>query len=138
MPNAARKLNARTHPEKLVCITQGPPLPSREIRRKRLQAAFLAAYTECGHMAEAARCARLARNSHYTWLQDAEYARRFAEATEKAADVLLSEARRRAVAGYEEPVDAKNPAAGIIRRYSDEMLMFLLKAMKPDVYRFAK
>jgi hypothetical protein len=144
MRNAAGKPNAGAEaksPEssrravtgKVVSIAR---LPWREAKTKRLQSAFLAACEECGNVAESSRCAGIGRNCHHVWLKkDKDYRGRFEESVEIAADVLLGEARRRAVDGYEEPVDAKNPAAGAIRKYSNEMLMFLLKSMKPEVYR---
>ena len=44
--------------------------------------------------------------------------------------------RRRAVEGVEEPVGwYKGEAGGVVRKYSDTLLIFLLKGRKPEMYR---
>ena len=57
---------------------------------------------------------------------------RFADAVEDAkqggTDTLEDEARRRAVMGTPEPVYYKGEQCGTVRKYSDSLLMFLLKA----------
>lgn len=99
--------------------------------------AFLAAFAECGNLSEAARIADITRRMHYHWMRDdEEYAHAYAEALEEAADRLESEARRRAVDGVDEPVGwFRGEAGGVIRRYSDTLLIFLLKGVRPHKYR---
>ena len=48
---------------------------------------------------------------------------------------LEDEAIRRAREGVDEPVFYKGEHCGNVRRYSDTLLIFMLKARKPDVYR---
>ncbi len=100
--------------------------------RKR---AFLAAYSQCGSLTHAARAAKINRCTHYRWLKDQEYSAAFGEAREEAADALEMEARRRAVEGIEEPVFYKGEVCGTIRKYSDTLLIFLLKGVRPEKYR---
>ena len=57
------------------------------------------------------------------------------EALEEARELLEAEARRRAAVGVEEPVFYKGAVVGHIRKYSDNLLMFLLKAHWPDKFR---
>ena len=57
------------------------------------------------------------------------------EALEEARELLEAEARRRASVGVEEPVFYKGEIVGHIRKYSDNLLMFLLKAHWPDKFR---
>ena len=58
------------------------------------------------------------RKNHYLWLrQDPEYARAFEGIQEEASDALKDEAARRAFAG------------------SDTLLIFLLKARRPEKFR---
>ena len=104
---------------------------------ERNKAAFLAAFAECGNIRESAEVAGIGRRTHYTWLEtDVDYAAAFAEAQENAVEALEAEARRRAVEGVEEPVGwYKGVAGGSVRRYSDNLLMFLLKGLQPDKYR---
>ena len=98
--------------------------------------AFLAAYAECGTITQAAEIAGIDRVTHYRWLKDdPEYAKAFEEAHEKSVERLEQEARRRAVEGWEEPVFHKGKVVGKVRKYSDTLLIFLLKGAAPDKYK---
>ena len=101
------------------------------------RAAFLAAYRETGNIKLACEAAQIGRSSHYRWREsDPDYAEEFERAKKDAVDVLEAEARRRAVEGWEEPVGwYKGQAGGTVRRFSDTLLIFLLKGLRPDVYR---
>ena len=57
------------------------------------------------------------------------------EALEEARELLEAEARRRASIGVDEPVFYKGKVVGHIRKYSDNLLMFLLKAHWPEKFR---
>lgn len=54
---------------------------------------------------------------------------------ELAADVLEGEAVRRAYKGVRRPVYQGGLLAGHVTEYSDTLLVFLLKGMRPDKYR---
>ena len=56
------------------------------------------------------------------------------EALDIAGDRLEEEADRRGVSGWEETVYHKGSAVGVRKRYSDRMLMFRLRALKPRRY----
>ena len=100
------------------------------------RAAFLAAYRGTGNILLACQAAQISRSSHYRWLQEPDYAQEFEQAKKDAVDVLEAEARRRAVEGYMEPVGwYKGQAGGTVRRYSDALLIFLLKGAAPEKYR---
>jgi len=131
------------------------------IKKNVKQAAFLAAFAECGVITEAARAAKVNRTDHYDWLLDPEYSAAFDAAKEQAIELMESEARRRAIEGVAEPViyqgslcfEPLRDKSGKIKRdpktkevlfskkplvvykKSDILLMFLLKAAKPDTYR---
>ena len=79
--------------------------------------------------------ARVARSEHYRWLRNRRYAARFREAEEHAIQALETEARRRAMAGVDKPIFYKGQAVTCVRAFSDGLLMFLLKAKRPDIYR---
>lgn len=109
---------------------------------------FLEAFAQSGILEEAARVAGVARQSHYVWLKDPDYQRRFAEATERAAERLEAELHRRLYEGTEETVVYQGEIcyqrdeAGnltnkplVVRRKSDILLMFALKGAKPEKYR---
>jgi hypothetical protein len=103
---------------------------------KARQAKFLEAFVEVGTVHGAAKLVGIDNKTHYFWLQkDAEYAAAYAEAQRDAVDRLAAEAQRRAVEGVDEPVFYKGEVAGHIRRYSDTLLIFLLKARDPATYR---
>ncbi len=99
--------------------------------------AFLAAFRATGNVRLACEAAEVGRSSHYRWLEaDAAYEEAFDLAKEDAADILEAEATRRAVEGVEEPTGwYKGEPGGFIRRYSDTLLIFLLKGLRPEVYR---
>ena len=93
-------------------------------------------YLEVATIFHAAAALGMSRQTHYSWLDhDPEYAAAFADAKETAVAVLEKEARRRAVEGVDKPVYQGRRLVGHIREYSDVLLIFLLKAARPDVYR---
>jgi hypothetical protein len=90
---------------------------------------------ECGNITEAARVTKINRATHYTWMQDdADYAQTYQDAMEQAGDRLEQEARRRALHGVKEPVFYKGEVCGSVQKYSDVLLIFLLKGAKPEKY----
>jgi hypothetical protein len=107
----------------------------KKIRNPRKRA-FLAALARTGNVTLAAEIAHIARSAHYQWLEaDPVYAAAYEDAMEQAAQRLEAEARRRAEEGVEEPVFYQGKQCGVIRRYSDALLMFLLKGALPDKYK---
>jgi len=78
----------------------------------------LAAYATNGNVSDSARAADIDRATHYGWLKDdPEYAALFADAKEDAIEAMESTARARA------------------RESSDVLMIFLLKSLRPAVYR---
>ena len=63
---------------------------------------------------------------------DPEFAAAWAEAEDESVDYLRSEAQRRAVEGWKEPVFHRGEVVGHIQRYSDRLLELLLKARAPE------
>lgn len=96
---------------------------------------FLEAYAETGNVKASCELAKVSRTAHYRWLDDPAYATAFEAAGLEAVDVLEREARRRAVQGVEEPVFYRESVVGTVRKYSDVLLIFLLKGAKPATYR---
>jgi hypothetical protein len=66
---------------------------------------------------------------------DPEFSRAWDEAVEFGIEELETEARRRAYLGVDEPVYQGGKEVGLVRKYSDTLLIFLLKGAKPDKYR---
>lgn len=57
------------------------------------------------------------------------------DAIETGTDLLEDDVRRRAVDGVEEPLFHQGKKVGLTRKYSDTLLIFLLKARRPAKYR---
>jgi hypothetical protein len=100
------------------------------------KAAFLAAFAEAGTVKHAAEIAGVSPKHPYYWLQnDSKFAAAFEQAKEDAIQSLEWEARRRAIEGRSEPVFYKGKRCAVIRKPSDTLLIFLLKAARPEIYR---
>lgn len=106
------------------------------------QRAFLAAYSEVGTVKRAAKIAGIARETHYEWKRSSkEYARAFLkEARHRAGGALEDEAVRRARYGerdyvlYQGVVVEYQGKPLTKRRYSDHLLLALLKSHLPKQY----
>jgi len=99
------------------------------------QRAFLLHYYNLGMISKAAQQAGIHRRTHYTWLeQDPEYAAIFTRMREEVTDLLEEEAWRRAREGVTEDVFYRGEKVGEITRYSDTLLIFLLKGANPRKY----
>jgi hypothetical protein len=107
---------------------------------------FLGAFSETGNVSRAAGIAGITRKTHTNWLKaDAVYAEAFDEASEAAADLLELEARRRAHDGVMRVkfhsrsgrplIDPRTKKFYAEHEYSDTLLIFLLKGLRPDKYR---
>jgi hypothetical protein len=108
------------------------------------QRGFIAAFSVTGSVRFAAKAAKVHRASHPRWLQQsAEYREAFADAVEDATDALEEEAFRRAHAGvprlvHHKGVPMNHPETGAPlweRQYSDVLLIFLWRALRPEKYR---
>ena len=86
-------------------------------------------------MSMAARHAGLSRSTLYRHrAQDHAFAKAWDLALDEATDRLAGEAVRRAVTGVEEVRYFKGEPIGSVRKYSDQLLMFLLRAYRPSVF----
>jgi hypothetical protein len=66
---------------------------------------------------------------------DEKFAAAWDEAAEDGTVLLKLECRRRAVEGVDRPVFYKGQQVGTVKEYSDRLLIFLLKAARPEKYR---
>lgn len=148
-----------THPTR---ITRKPVSP--EEQRARKQARLLKAYRECGNVKASCKAAGIHRSTFYDWrANDEAFAATLAEAEKDACDTLEMAAYERAVKGVESIVvsmgrvvyeeiplldDEGKPKldkrgepmyqhgkAIKERKYSDTLLITLLKARLPEKYR---
>ena len=104
--------------------------------KKDWRPGFLAAFAETGLVIEAAKEVGVGRSTVYDERQRNEtFALAWAEIEEWTTEEMEQEARRRAVIGVEEPIYYKGELQGHVRKYSDPLLIFMLKARRPEVYR---
>lgn len=102
------------------------------------QSAFLAALASSGgNVTRACEAVDISRLCAYKWRDnDPEFAEAWDHAKQVGADVLEDEAIRRAHEGVDEPVFYKGKKLRTtVRKYSDTLLIFLLKGARPDKYR---
>jgi hypothetical protein len=106
--------------------------------RRGWRRAFLASLAEsCNVRASAARAGVGRRTAYRHRVADPVFAEAWADATEAACDLMEEEARRRAVEGVVRPVFHDGKQVGTVRERSDVLLIFLLKANRPEKYRDA-
>ncbi len=97
---------------------------------------FLREFARCGNVTQAALAIKLAPQVAYVWRKkDKKFAAEWEDALNQAADLMEKEARRRAVDGVEEPVYQGGVKVGSIQKYSDTLLIFLLKGARPEKFR---
>lgn len=103
---------------------------------ERARERFLKVYAQCGTVSTAAKAAGVGRATVYVWAEhDESFALAMRQAEISATEVLEQEAWRRARDGFAEPVYQHGKLVGTVQRYSDALLVFLLKARAPERYR---
>ena len=99
------------------------------------RAEFLSVVADTGIILRACELTGIGRTNVYRWRKEPEFEAALQLAVEEATERLELEARRRAFEGVEKPVYQGGEHVGDIQEYSDTLLMFLLKAARPEVYR---
>lgn len=127
-------------PDPFEWLRPWPVLFGKDVNPKKR--AFLTLYAQYGNMSQAAKECKLSRETHYRWMADEQYPEEakayceaFTEAHSIAVATLEGEARRRAVEGVEDVVWFQGRAVGKVRKYSDILLIFLLKGALPNKYK---
>jgi hypothetical protein len=96
---------------------------------------FLAALAAGNTVTAAASAAGASREGfRLTRKRDQVFAEAWDDAYEQGTDLLEDEAWRRAVEGWEEPVVSAGQLVTTVRKYSDTLLIFLLKGRRPAKY----
>jgi len=91
---------------------------------------------EMGNIFRACEASGLDRGYAYNVkAKDPEFAAAWDKALEDSADRMEAEAWRRAMKGVERPVFHKGCEVGLVREYSDVLLIFMLKGLRPDKFR---
>jgi hypothetical protein len=102
----------------------------------KTRAKFVEILRKTGNVTLAARAIKTSRTAVYEWrAQLAAFAQAWDEAQAEYDDFLECEADRRATKGVRKPVYWRGQRVGHVREYSDALLMFRLRARRPDVYR---
>ena len=105
----------------------------KKLSTKARQKLFLEAYAEQCNVLLAARSAGINRVTVYRWLEhDEDFSFAYNQAKEDAKDTLRAEIYRRAVEGWDEPVYQLGKYRGVVRKYSDTLLIFHSKALMPE------
>jgi len=106
-----------------------------------LQRRFLAAYELTQSIDDAARHAKIPRQTHYDWLEgDSGYRGRFQRARGRANQTLEDEAVRRTLVGIRKPVLYKGRQVRVqgelryVTEHSDRLLLCLLQAYYPEKF----
>lgn len=115
------------------------------LERRRL---FLRAFASRGIVLDGCKAAGVSRVTVHHWRDTSEwFSALYDAALEEAADRIESEAIRRAVDGYDEPVIYQGMPTTIVdaetgeqrqltvRKYSDTLMALVLKGARPDKYR---
>lgn len=97
---------------------------------------FLEVLADTANVSRAAKAVGISRRHAYTVRsENLDFATAWDEAVNIAIDTLEQEARRRAYQGVDEPVFYQGNEVGYVRKYSDTLLMFLLKGNRPEKYK---
>lgn len=101
------------------------------------KARYLRAISRSGTLTAGCKAAKVSPHTVYQWREmDDAFVFAEREAKDSFADALEEEAVRRAWHGVRKPVyTASGRLAGHVTEYSDSLLMFSLKAIRPDKYR---
>lgn len=98
--------------------------------------AFCAALAETCQVRKACRAVDISIQTAYQWRKTLpEFETAWDEALKAGLHGLESEAHRRAFDGVDEPVFHLGDVCGTVKKYSDTLAIFLLKAHAPEKYR---
>lgn len=101
--------------------------------RKR---AWLEAFEEGGTVVAACKASDVPRSTAYQWRsKDEAFLLAWHDIEEATTERMEREAYRRGVEGVDRAVYHMGKVIGAERQYSDTLLIFMLKARKPDTYR---
>lgn len=104
--------------------------------RRRWLGAFINALRRAPNITAAARAAGVSRAAAYLARRDdPAFATAWGEALAESLDAAEGELYRRAVHGTVKPVYQGGRKVGEVREFSDLLLIFLLKAHRPGLYR---
>jgi hypothetical protein len=105
-------------------------------RTEKWKQIFIDELARSGNVLLSSRKAGVGRTTVYQARKDdPAFADQWDDAIDEAVDLLEAVARGRAVNGTDKPVYQGGVQVGTIREYSDTLLIFLLKAHRPERFR---
>jgi hypothetical protein len=108
----------------------------RTIRTPENREAFLDALSETANVTAACERVGISRRAIYEWREeDPDFVAAWERALNLGTDALEDEAVRRGREGTVKPVFYKGEECGGVREYSDTLLIFMLKARRPEKFR---
>ena len=96
---------------------------------------FLESLAECGNVGDACRDAQISRKTVHKARQNTEFEKLYQQHLDLGISAIEDEATKRATVGTLEPVFWKGRRVASVRKKSDLLLMFVLKARRPELYR---
>jgi hypothetical protein len=116
-----------------------PPGSNEDVARDKAvkQAQFLEAYMKLGRVDLATKHVGIPYHLPYCWAREekSDFKQRWNEARDVVAQHLEDSAYKRAHTGVQKPIYQRGVLVDYVREYSDTLTMFLLKGLKPQVYR---
>lgn len=105
----------------------------KTLRNKK---SFLKLYAETGTIQAACDAVYISRDTYYRWYkEDKDFMEGCRIAQGAFGEKLENEALRRAHDGWDEPVFYRGQMQGQVHKYSDVLLIFLMKGAMPNKYR---
>ena len=105
-------------------------------KEPKWRARFLAALANSGNVLVACKASGAGRATVYRHKDRfPRFRRAWDNAVEESTDILEAEARRRSVNGIDKPIFFKGKQVASVKEYSDTLLIFLLKAHRPEKFR---
>ncbi len=131
-------VRSKSAPKKTMSMETLPERRSKPgtVRTAANRHKFIEALALTANVTAACKLARVGRNVIYEWRKDdPSFKADWDEATELGTDALEDEAVRRAHQGTRKPVHYGGKKVGTVRKYSDTLLIFLLKGRRPEKFR---
>lgn len=111
-------------------------MPNIQKFTPKIRGAFLNALRDIPNVTRACRIANITRQWAYEMKRsDAQFASEWEDALDQGIEAMEAEAMRRAVEGIDKPIFYQGDEVALLREYSDTLMIFLLKAHRPERYR---
>lgn len=143
MPSKHHKKSPKQRaPKPLKEITQNATVVSAPARVRsaeeiaQLKVLFLQHFSDLGRVDLSCKLSGIIYAQPYAWAKvDEDFKKSWEEARKVAAGRLEDAAMRRAVDGIKKPLYQRGELVGFVKEYSDPLTMFLLRGLRPEVYR---